>query len=475
MAGITPEGFETKRLTDIQASINERAIAKFGSGINLEDDSLLGQLRDIVSFEISEIWDALQATYDSGTPSKAENVQLDDVTARVGVSRLDARPSSVPVVFTGQVGASVPSSTLVAVNTTQEVFSTITPATLSGDACHDALVDITVVANSSAYSVTINSTIYNITSGGSATANAIATALAAAINADTGIPVTASVVSDRLKLVTDVATDTFSVLVSIRMSLYEVSNPVLAESVNTGRIQAPVGQLIDLKTSLAGVTSATNYVEAELGRNRETDTELRLRRARSLAIAGTATLDAIVARVGQLEGITAVTGFENRTNTTIDSLPPHSFEIVAQGSALDEDIAQAIWDNKPAGIETYGLVTEIVTDSSGTSQYVKFTRPVEVPIYVHVDYDTYSEEIFPSNGVDTIKELILAYGSSLSIGENVIAQRFFGSIYAGVPGIQNLSITLNTTVAATPYANTIIAISPKQIPVFDLARISVVL
>lgn len=472
MAGITETGFETKRLPDIQTSINNSAIARFGEGVNLEDDTILGQMRDILSDELRQLWEGLQATYDSSTPSKAEGINLDDVCARVGIKRLDAKPSEAVVMFKGTNGTIIPSGSLVAVNTTQELFYSLNTATISPDTCYAALIDITVVTPSALYTVNINGSVYSITSGGSPTANAIATSLKAAIDADTAIPVSTSVISNRLYILSDDPDDTISVTLTPNMSFFEIDYPVLMNSVNTGFIYAPVNQLSELKSSISGITSVTNVEKEVLGRNRETDTELRLRRAKSLAISGVATLDAIVSRVAQVDSVTSVTGTENKTLATVSGIPGKAFEIVVSGGD-DTEIAQAIWDSKPAGIEAFGTTSENATDSSGTLQAVGFTRPTNVNLYVDVRYSLYSEELFPSAGENTIKEIVLATGSTLNIGNDVIAQRFFGPIYQEVPGIGNLSITLATSAGTPPYGSTTIAINSKQVPVFDTARITV--
>jgi uncharacterized phage protein gp47/JayE len=174
-----------------------------------------------------------------------------------------------------------------------------------------------------------------------------------------------------------------------------------------------------------GITAVINASAFEGGRNTETDPEFRERYYLSVDFAGGVNIDAIVAEVyGSVEGIIAVTGDENDTDyTSADDLPPHSFEIVAYGG-LDEQVAEAIYKRKAAGIQTFGNTTVPVVSASGGVYDISFSRPSPVNVWVKV-FNLVTNNHFPLDGIEQIKQRVVAYigGSArggLNIGQSVV-------------------------------------------------------
>lgn len=123
--------------------------------------------------------------------------------------------------------------------------------------------------------------------------------------------------------------------------------------------------------------------------------------------------------------------------------PPKSFEAVVQGQT-NEVIAETIWLSKPAGIQTFGTTSQPITDSQGNTQIIFFSRPAEIFIWVNATLTLYSEETFPSNGLELVQAAINTYINSLGIGEDVLIQRVQAAIFA-VPGIDSSVMTLAAT------------------------------
>lgn len=98
-----------------------------------------------------------------------------------------------------------------------------------------------------------------------------------------------------------------------------------------------------LKTPSVGINEITYNTEgrATIGRNTETDEELRLRRAEAVTYTASSILSSIRAAVSQLSGVIYINAYENDTMNTVDTLPPKSFEVVVQGGD-DTEITQAI-------------------------------------------------------------------------------------------------------------------------------------
>src|SRR5690606_9047236 len=152
----------------------------------------------------------------------------------------------------------------------------------------------------------------------------------------------------------------------------------------TGPIPAPAGTLTQIETPVVGWESVTNLEDAILGRHRETDEELRARREATLRAVGSGTFESLRASLLLLPGVQQVRLFENTSmETDAAGLPAKSFEAVIQGGD-DETIFREIWLRKPAGILAHGTEVGQVEDSQGFLHEVRFSRPVEVPIYISI-------------------------------------------------------------------------------------------
>jgi len=99
--------------------------------------------------------------------------------------------------------------------------------------------------------------------------------------------------------------------------------------------------------------------------------------------------------------------------------------VLARGG-LATDIAQAIWKNKPLGIQAYGNTQITVLDSKGVSRVVSFSRPTAVPLYMQ--FTIHTDSSFPGDGVDQIKAALVSHIESLGIGEDVLYSRLFTPI-----------------------------------------------
>ena len=154
--------------------------------------------------------------------------------------------------------------------------------------------------------------------------------------------------------------------------------------------------------------------------------------------------------------------------------PPKSFESVVVGGT-DADIAEAIWLSKPAGIETFGNTSAVIVDNNGNNQTVFFSRPTPIYIWVNVVLTLYSEETFPPNGLIDVANVLVNYGNSLSVGNDVLLQRVLSQIF-DVPGIASGVMTTAATIdpsGSPSFGSADISISDTQISNWDLTRITV--
>lgn len=244
---------------------------------------------------------------------------------------------------------------------------------------------------------------------------------------------------------------------------------VECEAEETGPAAAAAGTLTVIETPVAGWTSVTNALDAELGRNIETDAAARVRRDELLALGGSSVVDAIRSKVRAVDGVLLVRVFENTTPATVDGIPPHAVEALVLGGS-NNDVAQAIWESRPGGILAHGAASGTATDTEDEEHSVAFTRPEGIAIHVEVDL-TKDALTWPSDGVAQVKAAIVAYGLLLGLGADVVASALSAQAFkvAGVIDVTAVRIGL----ATEPEASTTLAIGPRQRAVFDTSRIAV--
>lgn len=262
---------------------------------------------------------------------------------------------------------------------------------------------------------------------------------------------------------------------------YVVGDKVQIESLTLGvnsRIEVTGGsanaELLFPDEAFIGVSG-----DATAGRDLETDAELRLRREELLRASGAGTLEAIRSTVRNVDGVTQAFVFENDSNVTDgDGRPPKSFEVVAAGG-LDQDVGQAIFDTKPIGIETYKQpgpngVTVAIIDSQAISHDINFSRPTETRMYVAVTVRVDSDVFGAGDqtaGEQEVKEAIEAVGDALTIGEDVIINKFLCAPF-GVAGV--IDVTAMAIEDTSPPTNTSnISIDDREIATFSDADMTV--
>ena len=205
----------------------------------------------------------------------------------------------------------------------------------------------------------------------------------------------------------------------------------------TGVKTCTAAQLNTLVTQTSGLDSVTNTLAAIVGRDIETDTELRTRRGVSLTQSDAGTLEAIRAALLEVDSVTEAKVFENTTNATVSGRPPHSIEAVVKGGS-DSNIANSIWETKGGGIATYGTETETITDSQGTDRNIKFSRPSDVDIYIIVNI---TKETGATVVEADVKTSVLAYFSGLELGSDVLpVTGVIPKIIGDVDGIRDIEV-----------------------------------
>lgn len=213
---------------------------------------------------------------------------------------------------------------------------------------------------------------------------------------------------------------------------------VEAEAQVAGTFVANSSTVTVIVTPVAGWTAVTNPAPAIPGDEIDTDAQLRIRRAQQLAIAGSATVNAIRADLLQVEDVDSVSIFHNPTDDfDADGLPPHSVEALVLGGT-DAAVALALFETIAAGIETVGTTLEVVVDSQGFSHNIRFSRPTTIDILIEIDL-TIDAQAYPAGGDTLVQDAIASYINGLPVGNDVFLSQINGPAIESAAGIINVS------------------------------------
>lgn len=436
--GVTDQGFVAKPLETIIEDLQTGLRGVFGPQLDLSPASPDGLVLGVFAGAAAELWEGLEGVHAAGDPDAAGGASLDVLAGLTGTVRRSATRSTARLIATGDDGTELPAGRVVSVTGAGSRFATTEGATLA------AVPDW---AWSTAYQVgdlvTHDGAVYVCTTAGTS------------VPAGDGPTGTGGDIPD-------------GTVRWLHVGEGEAAAEVLCEAAETGPVAAMAGTLTSIETPVAGWQGVRNLLDAEMGRDAETDTSLRLRREQELRAQGAGALDAVRADLLRVERVESVSVFENVTDTTdVDGLPPHSIEALVLGGD-DAAVAAALWETKPGGIRTHGTTIVGVTDSAGESHGVAFSRPEDLDVYVSLTVAVDAD--FPSNGVDQVKRALAAL--VLMPGANLYASRLVQRALT-VAGVVDVPVML-LGLAPMPVSSAPILASPRQIVRLDTSRIHVI-
>ncbi|MEB3466707.1 baseplate J/gp47 family protein [Pasteurella multocida] len=180
---------------------------------------------------------------------------------------------------------------------------------------------------------------------------------------------------------------------------------------------------LTIETITLGLNSVTTSVDAEIGIEEETDSQLRQRFSKSRAKNAINSAEAIEGEIGDLADVKQVIVLENNTSQT-DSIgiSPHSINVVVEGGN-ETDIAQVIYKNKGAGIGLQGQ-TSVNLMINGKQRAIKFDKAT--PVDVHISMTLVRYEDFTEIDKDEVKRMLS--NVKFKIGEDVSLSRLYSPI-----------------------------------------------
>lgn len=467
--GVTPQGFNRMRLPEIQSNLFERLESKLGYPVSRKPNSMIGILIGLIAEESDRQWQLAEYDYYARSPVTADEGSFDNTLMYTNVLRRDAESTYLFEVCYGASGTALPANCQIKGND-GEKYNIAAVSSISLDNCVHVTLAAATVAEGTKFDIILNDDVH--LSYTAATGDNISTVYSKLLTQlESGSAWTGTVSEGNLVLEQTERRYGGTCVPSETLNVVRVGSPVRFNAENTGPLDPPLNTITQINTNYDGWTACSNESAAYVGRNAETVAEVRQRYASAVYKNSISMKESIQAGLLELADVTAVTVYENRSDETVDGLKPHSFEAIVHGGD-DREIAQTILEKAPIGIDTNGSVMVEVTDSEGTTEKVYFSRPEEIPIYVRVIIEEYTEESLPGDLVNTIKQVVADNGNSLPMGKDVIAQRFLGPIYSAVDGISFINLTISTN-AGSGFTGETIAIERGQIATFTEDNISV--
>ncbi len=442
MAGLTADGFEIKTMPDLVAEVSTDILDALGISIDVSSASGLGQLVRIICERFAELWQLGQAVYSAGTSEGASGARLEEVCALTGTFRIAASASFVTATLTGTPTSPIPTLTRAKTGSTGIKFATIASPPPTIDAVPDWAAVTLYVAEDR---VTNSGKVFRCITGGT--------------SAGSGGPTTSD---------PDI-TDGTAHWQYLGQGTGAVDLTMVA--VDTGPLIAVAGDLNAFDTPVAGWLSVTNLLDATPGNDEMTDEDLRILREAELARPGTSPGDAIRADILALAGVTSCTVFLNDTDNVVDGMPPHSVECLIRGGD-DQTIYDQLLASVAAGIATTGTSVGASVDSEGTSHVVKFTRPESKLIYVVITL-TKDPAVYPLDGDEQVKLAIVRFGDAQKSGKDAVATSIQAQAFIARVGVLDVASCF-IGLAPAPGTSATVAISLRQLAIFDTTRISVV-
>lgn len=471
--GLSREGFRRKRLPEIISSMNSRLADRLGVEIQTGSNSLFGQLVGVFAYEIADLWEMAQASYNAMYPNTASGVSLSNAAGLAGISLIEPEYSTVIVTCYGTDGASVPYGaqiTSAAADATSWTCTSANAYISSKTACYAQLGIADDVKAGTVYELTVAGQQKRYTAKARDEKTTVLTALSSQFALS---HIAFSLVNDVLTVSSDAPQTTFAITAN-NVTITRLGSPATFKCDTAGAVNPVIGTLTQITTAYAGWTGVSNNAAAYVGRDAESDVSLRQRWSASLYDRASAMIEAVTAAVfANVNGVLTCRGYTNDTDEQdTEGRPPHSIEIVVDGGEPDE-IAKQIWKNKAGGIDTFGSASGIVIDSQGVQRTMNFNRPEPIKVWLKVTIGQNPDEVLPPAAETEIAADLLAKGQTQSIGEDVILQRYFATVFAATTGVGYINLTACTGDTAGTYTTDNISINDRQIALFDASRIEV--
>lgn len=331
----------------------DKAVDVFGADVDLSQGSPIKQIIDTTAHEHDHVWQLMEDVYYSAYYGEAHGVQLDKLMGIASISRKPRRGATGVVNFT-------------------------TLSSNSEDVTIREGVRVATLKTEDRPSIPFKTT--------------EAVTLPAGASSVNGVPIRAcepwetDLDPEWLGEETNIAAGTIKKFETPVRGVDEVTNPY------------PTGE--------ASREQGYSFIH---GRDRETDREFRNRFENQFGGEAWATLDSLrsnlldhdqIRNVGMEENVTM-----NDNAGSSGGLPPKSFRATILGDAPPADVAQILFDRRPAGMQSWGLQSATAYDSDGNERTELWDWAGET--YVYVDANITHDDSYPQDGNLRVQNAII--------------------------------------------------------------------
>jgi len=225
-----------------------------------------------------------------------------------------------------------------------------------------------------------------------------------AASKSTGIVTFAGTIGVNIPLGTIVTTETGLMYQTLASGVIPAGGTIdiAIESMALGsRNNVGSGTITVIANPISGISSVTNAAATTGGLDLETDVSYRIRIKDSIVGLGKGTLEAIIAYVRNVAGVTGVSGTEDLVN--------HTAHLYVSGAPVSSDVDDAIAESKPAGI---------FVDWEGV-----------VPSTIDARFDISITATAPADWETRVVDAVTDYIDGLGAGDDVIWSKVMDAIY----------------------------------------------
>lgn len=413
---------------------NFQEITPYGQSVDTDPSTVLGRWVDIIAestYDIEEVAEYLMSAVDLDT---ATGTKLDDIVSIGNVQRQGATSSTVLLVVKAKPLTVIPQGSFVKNQYTSDSFTTDYTITINSVQGESGVFgyDFNVLDSadpSTTYEFTWkrdsspNTNITISVQRGSSTLSDFVRDLASLINQNTR-EVLAEHVSGSILTV---RTTDYNEEVSVKLSNSTISNVyqgVEATSSEVGRIPANAYSLTSIQSPVNGWLGVYNPFDANLGQSEQTDEELRTSYKERMNFGSSATVNAMLAHLYALDGVKYVSLRQNVSGQTT-TIPANSFAVTILGGRRD-DIAQAIFNHTPLGIQSYGSESGNAVDINDNNYTVQFNRPEYVPVAIRIALTRQAG--FNDSDYNLIRQNLINYFNTFQVGSSITYSRLYSPI-----------------------------------------------
>ena len=243
------------------------------------------------------------------------------------------------------------------------------------------------------------------------------------------------------------------------------------ECVVLGAVNVNSGEtftIVDAPNEITEI-SEEDATQIAIGRERESDSDFRVRFRNSKAQNAKATRNANIANLLQyVDNQAFLKIYDKKTDNTMDA---GTLLIIAKHNTTDEIFAQAIFDTVVDGLDLLGDTSVLVKDSEGQDVTITWKNADEVSMDITGTLKI-RDGYYPNTVMANVKQNILAYIEKRVYGlESIIYATEFIIPMLEVDGVEAVTGVQVKKTSESDFADSV-SLSREEVPVFALERIT---